>query len=188
MALTGHEKPLTNYTKSELVQIAKNYTIYYISKSGQGKISGYENLTKQELINLIKNDRDYISSIDDYREKKSRIQILEERIKRLSNPDDIMSQIVSVFDKTDIIPEVGKYYTFVYDAKTPKIVYDQYPLIATLYVHNWGFTGLNYHWGKQRNYSWGEISGSGFLHVVERNEISFMKGIRYAKFIDKSKL
>ena len=28
--LTGYEKDLTEYSKNELVEIAKNYTIYYI--------------------------------------------------------------------------------------------------------------------------------------------------------------
>jgi hypothetical protein len=186
MALTGYEKPLLNYTKSELVQIAKNYTIYYVSKSGQGKISGYENLTKQELINIIQNDRDYISSAEDYEKQKTRIEILKERIRRLSDPEDIMIEIISVFNETELIPEVGKYYTFIYNAKTPKIVYDQHPLIATLSIQRWGFTGLNFHWGKQRNYTWEEIAGS--LHIVERDEIQYMKSIRYAKFIDKSRL
>ena len=62
MALTGYEKPLKDYTKEQLVEIAQNYTIYYRSASGQGKLSGYNRLTKEQLINIIKNDSDYIDA------------------------------------------------------------------------------------------------------------------------------
>jgi hypothetical protein len=187
MALTGYEKPLSEYSKSELVSIAKNYTIYYTSKSGEGKIGGYEKLTKPELINIIKNDRDYISFAKyQYESPKTRIETLKERIRGIIDPEDIMMEIISIFTETELIPEVGKYYTFIYNAKTPKIIYDQHPLIATLSIQNWGFTGLNFHWKKQRNYTWEEVAG--YLHIVERDEIEYLKSIRYAKFIDKSRL
>ena len=35
MELTGYEKPLEQYTKSELVEISKTYTIYYKTSSGK---------------------------------------------------------------------------------------------------------------------------------------------------------
>ena len=44
--------------------------------------------------------------------------------------------------------KVGGFYTFVYNAKTPKITYDQHPLIACVDLFSWGFRGLNFHWQK----------------------------------------
>ena len=44
------------------------------------------------------------------------------------------------------IPEVGKYYTFVYSPKTPNIQYDEFPLVAVTEIFSWGFRGLNYHY------------------------------------------
>lgn len=116
-----------------------------------------------------------------------RIDILKKRTKTFSDPDDFMMVILELFDERDLIPEPGKYYTFVYQAKTPKIVYDEHPLIACLNLHNWGFTGLNFHfegteYPKIRNYTWPEIVGIG-LHVINNDEIKYMKSVPYHKFI-----
>ena len=59
MALTGYEKPLKDYTKEQLVEIAESYNMYYTTASGVGKLSGYRRLTKDQLISIIKNDDDY---------------------------------------------------------------------------------------------------------------------------------
>lgn len=216
MKITGYEKPLIRYTKSELVQIAKNYTVYYTSEVGGGKISGYEKLSKDELINLISKDRDYISAEKKYTQKeekvkkekkkvdtqkvtdvskkkeidldeeekpKTRLELLKEKTSGILDPENMMIEIIDILKETDIIPEVGKYYTFIYNAKTPNIVYDQHPLIATLSIQNWGFTGLNFHWGKQRNYTWEEVAG--YLHIVNSDELEYLKTLKYAKFISK---
>ena len=113
----------------------------------------------------------------------NRIKLLKTKIKGLRNPEDIMVQLINVFNVTDVIPEIGKYYTFIYNAKTPKIRYDQHPLIATFSVERWGFKGLNYHWGTIRSYTWNEVAG--FLHVVDQNEVKDLRKIPYAKFLTK---
>ena len=115
----------------------------------------------------------------------SRIDILKKRIKTFSDPDDYMLVILELFDERDLIPDPGKYYTFVYQAKTPKIVYDEHPLIACLNLHQWGFTGLNFHfegteYPKVRNYTWQEVIGQ--MHIVNNSEIDYMKSVPYRKF------
>ena len=35
MALTGYEKPLGDYTRDELIEIAEFHTIYYTTASGK---------------------------------------------------------------------------------------------------------------------------------------------------------
>ena len=60
-------------------------------------------------------------------------------------------------DTVTPIPDVGKYYTFVYNPKTPNITYDQHPLIACTEIYQWGFKGLNFHWEKTRSYTWEEL-------------------------------
>ena len=57
MALTGYEKPLKDYTKDQLVEIAESYSIYYTSTTGVGKLGGYKRLNKDQLISIIKNDK-----------------------------------------------------------------------------------------------------------------------------------
>lgn len=182
MTLTGYEKPLIEYTKSELIQIAKKYTVYYQTTSGRGSIGAYNNLTKEELVNLILNDRDYQRA-----NKKNRLQILKFRIKNITDSEEIMLEIIDIFKDLEFIPNPGNYYTFIYKAKTPKIKYDQHPLIAALEVNKWGFRGLNFHWQNIdpsqaiRNYTWNEVAGQ--LHVIYDEEINYMKSINYAKFV-----
>lgn len=110
----------------------------------------------------------------------SRIDILEERIQDLSDPEDIMLEIADVFKNEVLLPEVGNYYTFIYNPKTPDITYDQHPLIAVIGVEKWGIRAINYHWNDTRNYSWAEVAGK--FHLVEDDEIMSMRNINYAKF------
>lgn len=115
--------------------------------------------------------------------QSSRVSQLKRKIRNMSNPDDIMLSIMEVFTQSDFIPDVGKYYTFIYLAKSPDITYDQYPLIAVTGVERWGFKGLNFHWNEFKNYTWQEVAGK--MHVIEANEIEYLRSLPYAKFITK---
>lgn len=116
-------------------------------------------------------------------QQKSRIDIIKENIEGLNDPEDMMLEILGVLTEVEVVPDVGKYYTFVYNAKTPGLIYDQHPLIATFDIHRWGFTGYNFHWEQLRNYTWQEVAGN--LHIVNSDEISEMRNIKYAKFLRK---
>ena len=110
---------------------------------------------------------------------KTRIEILKERILGLNDPEDIMIEIIDVLNDVEIVPSPDNYYTFIYNAKTPDILYDQHPLVAVTSIFNWGFQGINYHWNEPRRYTWQEVAGR--LHVVENDEIMSMRNINYAK-------
>lgn len=187
--LTGYERPLQQFTRSELIQIAQNYTVHYVTKSGQGRIGNYNNLTKQELIDIISGDNDYkqkklSKKINrDIKTEQSRVKILQQQIKGIRNRDLIMTIIMRVFSETSLDPIPGNYYTYIYNAKTPNLLYDQYPLVAVLSVEEWGFKGINFHWNEQRNYTWAEVNS--LYHVINNDEIDDMKNIKYAKFITK---
>ena len=112
-----------------------------------------------------------------------RTEELQEQIEELNDADDIMMNIMEVFSQTEIIPNVGNYYTFVYNAKTPNIQYDQHPLIACTDLFKWGFRGINYHWQSSRSYTWDELPG--MLYIVKYIELDDLLGIPYAKFITK---
>ena len=111
-----------------------------------------------------------------------RTEELQEQIEGLNDPDDIMMNIMEVFTQTDLTPDAGKYYTFVYNAKTPG-VYDEFPLVAVTFVDRWGFQGLNFHWGTSRNYTCLEIVGR--LHVIQNDEIDYLRSLQYANFKTK---
>ena len=101
---------------------------------------------------------------------------------RTNDPEEMMMEIMEVLNDTVTpIPEVGKFYTFVYNAKTPNITYDQHPLIACTDLQAWGFKGLNYHWRQSRNYTWEELAGQ--LYIVQYNELDDLLAIPYGKFI-----
>ena len=101
---------------------------------------------------------------------------------KTNDPEEMMMEIMEVLNDTVTpIPEVGKFYTFVYNAKTPDITYDQHPLIACTDLQSWGFKGLNFHWRQSRNYTWEELAGQ--LYIVQYNELDDLHAIPYAKFI-----
>jgi len=101
---------------------------------------------------------------------------------RTNDPEEMMMEIMEALNDTVTpIPEVGKFYTFVYNAKTPDITYDQHPLIACTDLQSWGFKGLNFHWRQSRNYTWEELAGQ--LYIVQYNELDDLLAIPYGKFI-----
>ena len=98
----------------------------------------------------------------------------------LTDPDDKMAEVLERLSQVEVVPDVGRYYTFIYRPKTPRIRYDEYPLIACTDVNRWGFKGLNYHWGSWRNYTWEEVQSN--LHVVYPRELEDLRSINYQKF------
>ena len=101
---------------------------------------------------------------------------------RTDDPEEMMLEIMELLNNTVTpIPEVGKFYTFVYNAKTPGKTYDQHPLIACTSIEQWGFKGINFHWRQSRNYTWQELAGQ--LYIVQYNELDDLMAIPYGKFI-----
>jgi hypothetical protein len=93
----------------------------------------------------------------------------------------MMEAILTLLTDTPMpIPQVGCYYTFSYKAKTPRVRYDSNPLIACTGVYKWGFTGINYHWGDHRNYSWEELVTSPYL--VYPSELEDLRSISYQNY------
>ena len=92
-----------------------------------------------------------------------------------------MLAVTETLTETELIPEIGKYYTFIYAPKTPRIRYDQFPLIACVGLFRWGFRGMNYHWGGAfRNYTWEEVLGQ--LHLAYPLEMPDLRSFPYQNF------
>ena len=114
----------------------------------------------------------------------NRIEAIKEELETTNDPEDLMLMIMDALkDTVSPIPEVGKFYTFVYNAKTPRIQYDQHPLVACTDLQQWGFKGLNFHWRQSRNYTWEELAGQ--LYIVDYTELDDLLAIPYAKFLTK---
>ena len=94
--------------------------------------------------------------------------------------DDIMIELMDSLNSTvTSSPSVGKYYVFVYNAKTPNIQFDSNPLVAVTDVFEWGFRGINLHIGQYRNYTYNELVGE--LYEVNSDELSDVRELPFGK-------
>ena len=109
-------------------------------------------------------------------------EVVEDLEKSVGDPEEMMLIIMEALNNTVTpIPEVGQFYTFIYNAKTPDITYDQHPLIACTDLQSWGFKGLTFHWRQSRNYTWEELAGQ--LYIGDYGELDDLLRFPYGKFI-----
>ena len=112
----------------------------------------------------------------------NRIESIIEDIQSESNVDDRMELIMyALNDTVTPIPEEGNICTFKYYAKTPNIEYDQNPLVAVTELFNWGFRGINFHYGEYRQYTWEELGTQ--VYIVNRTELDDLLSLQYGKFV-----
>ena len=111
----------------------------------------------------------------------SRIRSIRNNLIGTEDPDDLMMELMEALGGTVTpIPDIGQFYIFVYNAKTPGIRYDQNPLVAVTDIFQWGFRGINFHWGESRQYTWSEVAGQ--LYEVTNEELNDLEGIPFAHF------
>ena len=98
-----------------------------------------------------------------------------------TDPDDLMMNIMEIFkDDIEYAPDnVGAMYTFIYQPKTPNILYDEHPLVEITEITRWGFRGFNYHWNAIRNYTFPEIVGP--MYRLYPEELRYLRAIPYKK-------
>ena len=112
----------------------------------------------------------------------SRLSTIAANISGREDPDDLMIDIMEALNTTVTpIPDVGQFYVFVYNPKTPEIKYDQNPFVAVTNIYSWGFRGVNFHWNKPRQYTWNEVIGQ--LYEVYDSELNDLDTIPFAKFL-----
>lgn len=110
-------------------------------------------------------------------EVKNRVRAVLDGITGNEKPDDLMIELLDVLTESKKVPSPGKYYIFVYRPKTPNIQYDQNPFVAVTDVFQWGFKGINFHWGETRQYTWDEIPGG--IYEVYSSEIKDLQAIPF---------
>ena len=111
----------------------------------------------------------------------SRIAPLVDDIIGTEDADDLMIEIMDVLgDSISSTPEVGKIYVFVYQPKTQGLRYDQNPLVAVTNIFEWGFKGINFHWGQSRQYTFPEIVGG--LYNITDEEITDARNLSFGKY------
>ena len=112
-------------------------------------------------------------------DNNNRIRNILDNLIGNEDPDDLMIEILDAIQESGKVPSVGKYYVFVYNPKTPNVQYDQNPLVAVTDRFQWGFRGINFHWGEMRQYTWDEIPGS--LYEVYAEELADLREIPVGK-------
>tara|TARA_B100000674_G_scaffold455470_1_gene429218 strand:+ start:637 stop:1014 length:378 start_codon:yes stop_codon:yes gene_type:complete len=115
-------------------------------------------------------------------DKENRVRSVVDNLIGTEEPDDIMIELMNNLGGTVTpVPDVGKYYVFVYQPKTPNIQYDQNPLVAVTDVFRWGFRGINLHMGQYRQYTWNELVGQ--LYEINPDELSDVQELPFGKML-----
>jgi len=115
-------------------------------------------------------------------DKHNRIRGVADGLIGTEDPDDLMLELMEACNDTVTpVPNVGSFYFFVYNPKTPDIRYDQNPLVAVTEIFRWGFRGINFHWNDYRNYTWNEVAGQ--LYEVYSEELNDLDMIPFKKIL-----
>ena len=115
--------------------------------------------------------------------KNNRIRPILDDLIGIEDPDDLMLEIIDNLQESGKVPQVGKAYVFVYNAKTPNLRYDQNPFVYVKNVYKWGFSGINYHWGEERQYTWDEVAGG--MYEIYKEEVSDLRRIPFGNIRTK---
>ena len=89
----------------------------------------------------------------------NRVERILKNIKGTENSETIMEMLESALDGSvagATIP--GRAYVYSYYAKTPNLLYDQYPITVVNSVYDWGFVGYNLHLKMVRQYDWNQCA------------------------------
>jgi len=124
-------------------------------------------------------------------DNSNRVRGIVDGMTGVDNKADIMDAIQQTLQpssKRSVIP--GGLYTFVYNAKTPGIIYDPFPLVGVVKVFDWGFVGVNLHWGDEevdenkRQYTWDQIISP--VYEIQQEEKEDMIRLSYGDFSQSS--
>jgi hypothetical protein len=122
--------------------------------------------------------------------QENRIRPILEDLRRISSPDKKMNMIMEAIESTNrgMVPQAGKYYTFIYYAETPKLLYDKHPLIKAGDLTSKGFRGFNYHLGSIKQYN---TTGDGArlvsgLYEVSSSEFDLLRRAVYQNIVKNS--
>ena len=108
----------------------------------------------------------------------NRVRSVVDNLIGTEEADDVMIELMDTLtDTVTSSPSAGKYYVFVYNAKTPNIQFDSNPLVAVTDVFEWGFRGINLHIGQYRNYTYNELVGQ--LYEVNPDELSDVRELPF---------
>ena len=110
----------------------------------------------------------------------NRIRPISDSLVSIKNPDELATRVKSVLSEGPVVPIPGSYYMFRYMAKTPEIRFDLNPLVQVTEVFSYGFIAYNFHWGRNRKYTYPEVQGG--LYEVTADELKDLELIPFQNF------
>lgn len=116
-------------------------------------------------------------------QQRNRIAPLVKKLIGIEDADELMLELMGVLTESREPPRAGRYYIFVYNAKTPSLRYDQNPFVYVKNVYKWGFDGINYHWGEERQYTWDEVAGR--MYEIYKEEVGDLRRIPFGNIRTK---
>lgn len=100
----------------------------------------------------------------------NRVQPLLTKLKGVEDSEVIMKELqVVLSDSISPMPIPGKVYVYTYIASKEELLTDMYPIVQVKGVYEWGWTGMNLHLKKQRNYTIGNNVTP--LYMLKPNEV-----------------
>ena len=89
----------------------------------------------------------------------NRVQPILSNIKGTENSETIMELLENALKGSERdAPIPSRAYVYSYYAKTPNLLYDQYPITVVNSVYDWGFVGYNLHLKMVRQYDWNQCA------------------------------
>ena len=89
----------------------------------------------------------------------NRVQPILSNIRGTENSDTIMELLENALKGSERdAPIPSRAYVYSYYAKTPNLLYDQYPITVVNSVYDWGFVGYNLHLKMVRQYDWNQCA------------------------------
>lgn len=122
-------------------------------------------------------------TLKEQRAGRNRIAPLVKKMLGVEDADELMLELMSVLTESKEPPKAGRYYIFVYNAKTASLRYDQNPFVYVKNVYKWGFDGINYHWGEARQYTWDEVAGG--MYEIYKEEVGDLRRIPFGNIRTK---
>lgn len=95
----------------------------------------------------------------------NRIEKARKKLSRNTSPSKAISILFGQLEPSTVIVP-GCHYFYIYEAKTPGLLYDKYPLITCTGLTNKGWEGYQHHWHKSRQYTTPELR-SNFYQVYD---------------------
>ena len=100
----------------------------------------------------------------------NRVQPLLSKLRGIEKSEVIMAELeIALADTASQVPIPGSVYVYTYIANTPDILTDMYPIVLVEGIYEWGWTGINLHMKKQRNYNIG--SNATPLYMLKPSEV-----------------